>query len=273
LSASRPPDGEPVHVQLLRPASERPALGVGLIHGLEETCDVWAALVPLLPATAEVHAFGLPWDGRHGQDWAWTCEPSRWIGRALALLPSAPSVLIAHSFGANAMLEHLDARGCAGIRGLVLISPFYRHTHADFDWDTLSYYVNEFHRILEEGIRVRSPRGRRSVEVLTAMGERLRDRIGAHGWLRFFDLFARTPGLDLDALGIPCLVLGGETDVAAWPNDCRALAAALPEATGVILSGCGHFPMLERPDETAALVSRFLARLASERHCIERPAL
>jgi pimeloyl-ACP methyl ester carboxylesterase len=264
VSVARQTDRGPVHVRLLREASALPALGVGLIHGLEETFDVWTDLVPLLPATAEVHAFGLPWDGRHGQDWAWACEPRRWVDRALGLLPATPPVLIAHSFGANAMLEHLDATGCAGIRGLVLISPFYRHTHADFDWDTLSYYVNEFHRILEEGIRVRSPRGRRSVEVLTAMGERLRDRIGAHGWLRFFDLFARTPGLDLDALGIPCLVIGGETDVASWPNDCRALAAALPEATGVILGDCGHFPMLERPAETAALVSHFLACLANE---------
>ena len=172
-------------------------------------------------------------------------------------------MLIAHSFGANALLAHLDARGCDGIEGLVLISPFYRRAWADFEWATLSYYVNEFHQILEEGIRVRSPRGGRNGEILTAMGERLRERIGPHGWMRFFELFTRTPGLDLDALRVPCLVLGGETDVASWPDDCRALAAALPDATGVILEGCGHFPMLERPEETAELVSRFLARLGS----------
>lgn len=264
--------GQPVHVRLLRPASAAPALRVGLVHGLEETCDVWAELVPLLIAHAEVHAFGLPWDGKHERTWAWECEPERWVARAMGLLPATPSVLIAHSFGANALLEHLVAKRPDGLTALTLLSPFYRPSYAAFDWGTISYYLNEFHRIMEEGIRVRLPRQGRAPGILSAMGERLRDRIGPHGWLRFFDLFARTPGLDLRALTVPCLVIGGENDFASWPADCRALAEALPIAEVEILSGCGHFAMLERPEKVAASINRLLQRCVHEtREVSDRP--
>lgn len=255
---------DPVRVCLLHPASAAPAIRVGLVHGLEETSDVWAELVSRLSANAEVHGLSLPWGGQHAQAWAWECEPRQWIASVMALLPEPPSVLIAHSFGANALLEHLAAEGAGGVAGLALLSPFYRPTYESFDWATISYYLNEFHRIMEEGIRVRSPRQGRDPVILEAMSERLRDRIGAHGWLRFFQLFSRTPGLALERLSLPCIVIGGENDRAAWPADCRALAQALPNATVDILSGCGHFAMIESPGAVASSINRLLQRCVGD---------
>jgi pimeloyl-ACP methyl ester carboxylesterase len=87
------------------------------------------------------------------------------------------------------------------------------------------------------------------------MSEKVRDRIGAYGWLRFFELFSRTPLLDLAALTMPCVVAGGEHDNASFPADCRALAAALPNARAEILPGHGHHLMLEAPERVAELIT------------------
>jgi len=58
---------------------------------------------------------------------------------------------------------------------------------------------------------------------------------------------------------VPCLVLTGDEDAYAPPDDVRAFAATLPRGTRVeILRDCGHLPFLERPDSCAAVVARTL---------------
>ena len=58
---------------------------------------------------------------------------------------------------------------------------------------------------------------------------------------------------------VPCLVLTGDEDAYAPPDDVRAFAATLPQGTRVeILRDCGHLPFLERPDSCAAVVARTL---------------
>jgi pimeloyl-ACP methyl ester carboxylesterase len=248
--------GDAVCARLVRPASSAPALTVGLLHGMQETWEVWDRLAPLLPANAEVHALGLPWDGRQGHAWTREREPRDWAELALARLPEGPVALVAHSFGANALLEHLVARGGERVAALVLLSPFYRPGDEGVDWAVISYYLNDFHRILEEGLRVRMGPGV-DAAILAGMGVKLRDRVGPLGWLRFFELFARTPALDASRLAMPCLVIGGERDFASFPGDCEALGRALPDARVEILAGVGHFAMIESPERVAASIGRF----------------
>lgn len=245
-----------VRAHVARPPGEG-APAIGLVHGIEERYDVWDTVVPLLPDGAGAVAFEMPWDGRAGYRWAADPDVGRWVAAALAASPVPVRVLVAHSFGANAVLEHVHEHPDA-VDALVLVSPFYKRRFEDFDWAVISYYLNDFHLILEEGVRVRAGAKRLDRDVRAAMAEKVRDRIGPHGWLRFFDLFARTPSLDLASLTLPCHVVGGERDFASFPHDCRALAAALPRASVEILPGCGHFCMLEEPAAVAASVGRFL---------------
>jgi pimeloyl-ACP methyl ester carboxylesterase len=89
------------------------------------------------------------------------------------------------------------------------------------------------------------------------MALRVRDRVGPYGWVRFFETYLRTP--QLRTARMPrCLVVAGERDVAAFPSDAVALAAVLPDSRIHVLAGCGHFAMVERPTELAALIDHFV---------------
>ncbi|MFL6129914.1 MAG: alpha/beta fold hydrolase [Mycobacteriales bacterium] len=241
----------------VRQAAREPATRIAFLHGLTENARCWDRVVPLLPDDVDAWVFGLPWDGAHGQEWALERDPGVWVQRALALLPArsaAPTVLVAHSFGANVLLHHLDSGPVPDRLKLVLLAPFFRPTRAAFDWPLISYYLNDFHLFLAGGISARRRSRPLDPELLTGMSEKVRDRIGPYGWLRFFELFSRTPLLDLAALTMPCVVAGGERDNASFPADCRALAAALPNARVEILPGHGHHLMLEAPERVAELI-------------------
>ncbi|MGW0464231.1 alpha/beta fold hydrolase [Streptomyces sp. NPDC003027] len=64
---------------------------------------------------------------------------------------------------------------------------------------------------------------------------------------------------ELAAVDVPCLVVTGAHDVADFRAIGPRLAALLPAARHVELEWAGHLPALERPDETSALLTAFLA--------------
>lgn len=72
----------------------------------------------------------------------------------------------------------------------------------------------------------------------------------------------------LPSISIPTLVIDGANDVvtpAARAGD--RLAALLPNATHVVLEGCGgHFPFVDRPEEFLRAVSGFLTTLPGTRN-------
>lgn len=232
---------------------------VGLIHGLGAGASVWDPLLSLLPPDVRPWVFRLPWDATDGYGWALDGEPRQWLAQALSMVAETPEVLVAHSFGANVLLDYLSAGGVIpGLAGLVLLSPFYRASHDAVDWAALLHYVNEFSDVLRAGIVARqtSPP---APDIVDGMAARVRDRISPYGWLSFFRLFAATPGLDLAAVDMPCLIIGGGTDTASYPDDCLQLAARLPRASATVLSDCGHFTMLDDPVALAGLVAGFLS--------------
>lgn len=62
----------------------------------------------------------------------------------------------------------------------------------------------------------------------------------------------------------PSLVLVGTEDWLVQPRFMESLARGLPDARTAYFPGAGHFVMLERPDETARQVQRFMdERLAA----------
>lgn len=65
--------------------------------------------------------------------------------------------------------------------------------------------------------------------------------------------------VDLSAVRAPTLVIVGEQDNADFREMAERLARELPNAEHVVIEGAKHLPSVERPDETAALVRRFLS--------------
>ena len=62
----------------------------------------------------------------------------------------------------------------------------------------------------------------------------------------------------LPALGTPSLFIWGDRDWLVPSAFAEHVSRALPMAESVVLPDCGHVPQFEHPDETTALVRRFL---------------
>ena len=65
----------------------------------------------------------------------------------------------------------------------------------------------------------------------------------------------------LPALAMPALVLAGAEDALCPPERQRELAVGLPDATLALIADAGHFAPLEQPDNVAAHVAAWLARV------------
>jgi pimeloyl-ACP methyl ester carboxylesterase len=225
-----------------------------LLHGLGGQAGTWDGFVDKLTGSLELWDVELPWRSMADTEWSHRSDPVDLLIEAVD--DGGFDALVAHSFAANLLIEAFAA-GRLEQRPAVLVSPFYRSAPADFDWPTISFYLNDFHRIFAEALRVGAT-GRFAEAHRDWMALRLRDHIGPYGWMRFFETYLRSPFLDLTAITAPLLILTGETDLAARPGDGRALADALPDARFALLERCGHFPMIEEPGHVARLVDEFL---------------
>ena len=57
---------------------------------------------------------------------------------------------------------------------------------------------------------------------------------------------------------MPSLVIWGESDGVVTPEYGRAYARSIPGARFETIADCGHHPEIERPEELARLIARFL---------------
>ncbi|WP_212909580.1 alpha/beta fold hydrolase [Streptomyces sp. TS71-3] len=288
-------------VQRRRAGTGDSPLRVLLMHGLAGGARTWDAYLEQAgPHGHELWTAELPWRADGTAEWT-RRSPASWTAEALRMVPGGPDVVVAHSFAANALLALLDGQGTPagerdapageygtpaggydapaggpgaddedafarhGLRGVVLVSPFYRADPGEFGWDTIAYYLNQFDTILAEGLRVRSG-GRLPRDIQHEMALKVRGRIGPHGWMNFFSTYLATPYLRTHRMLGPCLVVGGERDFAAHPTDSEALSKALPDADLHLLPDCGHFAMVEQPARFTALTDGFLAHAAARPH-------
>ncbi|MCX4803093.1 alpha/beta hydrolase [Streptomyces sp. NBC_01214] len=235
------------------------------LHGLAGTDTVWDACGRELSPGLEVWSAQLPWRGQGVPGWAREPDVTHWVEQAVTAVPGPVDVVVAHSMSSNILLELLDRESRAGsdpfarfgIRALVLVSPFYRGSHEEFDWATITHYLGDFHLILQEGIRAHSG-GRIPPDTEAAMAERVREWVSPYGWIRFFDLYLRTPQLQTARITVPCLVLGGHHDIAAPLHNAAALTDALPDGRLRILADSGHFPMVDEQTRFVSEIRDFL---------------
>ncbi|MBY8879821.1 alpha/beta fold hydrolase [Actinacidiphila acidipaludis] len=249
-----------------RHTGDAPRLRALMLHGLASGSSVWDPLWRHAPAELDSWVADLPWRGDHVSEWGRQSDSPDWMAACLEAVPGAVDVVVAHSFSANLLLDHLSraaARGedpCAvyGIRGIVLVSPFYRRSPDDFGWDAVAGMQRNFLAITEEGIRLRPGRPI-DPEILRDMARRVCERAGLYGWMRFLNLYLHTPWLHTGLIDVPALVVTGTEDFAA--AESVALAADLPAAELQTLGGCGHYPMFEQPERFTALLGRFVESL------------
>lgn len=247
--------------RLCRPADEPGAPRAILLHGLAGRADVWRPFLDRAPEGWEWWDVELPWAGMADPAWAHRGDPVELL--AAVLDGRRFDLIVAHSFAANLVTE-AGSRGWFRELPAVLVSPFYRSRADEFDWSSISYYLNEFHRTFLEAMAL-GETARFPANYRTWMAHRLRDWVGPYGWMRFFDTYLRSPLADLSTTTAARLIVVGEQDIAARPEDGRALAAALPDGRLARLPGCGHFPMAQDADGFSRAVVDFLTTLPSER--------
>jgi len=241
-----------------------------LLHGLGGNASTWDRFVGCGGLGCEVWDAELPWQGTAEPGWPRRRDPHRVLADLVnGVAPGCPGrpfeVVVAHSYAAGLLLAALAA-GTVRPGAVVLVSPFYRADARSFDWPTISYSLNDFHLVFVEALRVSSPR-RFSGPHAEWLGRQLRDRVGPYGWMAFFELYLRTPFLRFDDVHLPVLVVRGNTDVASRIEDSRQLTNALADARFAGLDGCGHFPMLERPEQFSRAVGHFLESIGPVTAC------
>jgi pimeloyl-ACP methyl ester carboxylesterase len=62
----------------------------------------------------------------------------------------------------------------------------------------------------------------------------------------------------LGRIGVPSMVVWGESDGIVTPDYGRAFARLIPGARFTTIAGAGHHPEIERPEELAALIGSFV---------------
>ncbi len=259
-----------IQLRMLRGPADNAAVRhrVLLLHGLGNSASVWRPTTRHWASDVEVWAAQLPWRGDGPADWSQGADVTHWVGAALDLVPGGVDLLVAHSFAANLTLELLSRELTAGLdigrryglRGVALLSPFYRRRPEEFRWTAIADQLVLFQRTIDIGMQRHSSRPI-AEELRADMVRHVCERIGPYGWTRFFDLYLRTPWLRTELFTLPCLVLAGHDDETAPPAEAVALAADLPYCSEHLLADCGHFPMIEQPERLVAILAAFLDTL------------
>jgi pimeloyl-ACP methyl ester carboxylesterase len=258
LSAVQAAAGTTPPIAWLEPPQSTPcAEAVVFVHGLGGSAEGWEALFGGFDRPFRLLSLEMPWSGTRGSGWS-ARSSADWIRSALAAIDAPVFMLVAHSFGANAVLEYLDRHGSGGVERLVLVSPFYDAARAEERVEE-RFSLQNFEELLKEGFR--RAQGRREVppDILTAMARRIRQRVGVEGWAEFVRVFGRSSRLRTERMEIPTMLVTGCEDRAAPPQTAAALAAAMPCCRLVRLPRCGHFAMTERPDALLRALNGFAA--------------
>jgi len=185
---------------------------------------------------------------------------------ARTILDEAPDrfVLLGFSMGGVVALE-IMRQASERVRGLILVDTSAR---SDALWQSALSMVflglAEFAGLdwtIRKSISPLLYKDRRTDRILTDKILGMAQTLGLDVLRRQQSALARRDDYrsGLAAIACPSLVIAGSDDPLATPNLARELAAGIPGAGIEIIPRCGHYSVLERPDEVNAVVSRFVA--------------
>jgi proline iminopeptidase len=153
--------------------------------------------------------------------------------------------------------EHRQVADATSLTKMQKISNTREYVDGDIEADA-EYYRAHFSRALRSSdhldIVVRRLRSHFTPEDIIK-ARAIEDRLYEQTWLsREYDLLAR-----LRKLNTPTLIIHGDHDFI--PLECaQNVADAVPGSRLVVLSECGHFAYLERPDEVLNAATQFLSQ-------------
>ena len=233
---------------------------VVMLHGMVESPQIWREIADkIAPMFRTGFEVSMPWHCEQGYLWGLEAKPDEWLEPVLDALPPGRKVVVAHSFGANALISILQRQARDDIDALILLSPYYKPDFEIFTWDFFRRFVGEFEAFVAASIRVRPGAERITASSLAMLVDKVKEKYGSYSWMEFYDLYARTPSLKLGSLKMPVLIMGGDRDLSIIPDDLLALTKRIENARFELLNNCGHFGMVEQPDILTAHIVAFLS--------------
>ncbi len=243
------------------------------IHGAQNDHSVWILQSRYLAHHGHaVLALDLPGHGRSAGPALESIEAmADWVLEVLTTLQVPKAVLVGHSMGSLIALE-AASRSPAQVSAIALLGTAYPMKVSDAllkacaeDEGAAFDLINRFsHSSLSHLPGSPGPgfsvfwQGRRLME-RQIPGVLLKDFVACNGY----------QGGDKAAAAVRCptLLLLGENDAMTPPRAAQGLREALQPALGqaltqVVIPGCGHALMGERPDDTLNALKVFLARLS-----------
>jgi len=244
------------------PATGYAAFGRGepivLLHGLGSRREDWLPVARILARQHRVTLMDLPGHGEAGMPEPFSLErATASLDRSLMALAGGPVILVGHSLGgliaASAAIEQPER-----IRGLVLVETALRPQLPDSlraEW--LGRLEHEYRDVLH-GAYLDFGRDSTQGEALYARVAALDPRM-VQRWIRLAwtaDLSGRARTLRVPVLAVLAERSWGEGE--EWVEVARTLGLdGVPRLHAARLTGCGHFVMLDRPREMAALIETF----------------
>lgn len=227
-----------------------------LLHGAGGSHLVWPAALRRLP-NAIVYALDLPGHGRSGgSGYAQISEYAAAVSQFIQALALTDVVLVGHSMG-GAVAQTLALRQPPELAALVLVG-----TGAKLRVSPaiLEQIVPNF----EQAVRTinQFSWGAAAPPQMAARGYELLAQTEPQVMVRDFNACDQFDIRDqLAQINVPTLVIAASEDQLTPPKHGRFLADHIPQAQFTLLDGAGHMMMVEKPAETAAAITGFLADL------------
>lgn len=241
---------------------------VVLLHGFASALEIWNATASFLSRSHRVLALdlkGFGWSARPPGDYSPQAQAALVLG-LMDRLGMASASVVGHSWGASVALA-MAISAPQRVRSLVLysawvyeeqLSPFFVSARMPFvgEWMFHTCYGAE----IEQQLRLAFYDRRFITRELVADLERAMTRPGTRA-----AALAAVRGMcfwplqgSYRSLRQPTLLLWGENDLICPVYFGERLAAELPGACLRRYPRCGHFPMVEWPDQTLADIRGFL---------------
>ena len=238
-----------------------------MLHGLGGTSNVWTPLLAALGRHRTLRP-DLPGSGRSDR-----VEGPLTIATfvdAMRRVCDADGVerahVVAHSLGAIVAL-HLAVESPSLVRSLILFGPLAAppdparvamRARADAARRGGVAGMQDLAETLLTSATASETRARRPLAV--ALIRELVMRQPADGYARTCEALAAADPADVTQVACPTLLVTGDEDTVAPAQSVRHLASRIPGSRVEVLTRCGHWTPIERPEDCAALLRSFLQR-------------
>lgn len=250
----------------------RDAPTVVMIHGFTGSKENWYPLATRLRGHYRLLIPDLPGWGeserKAGEDYGYAAQSARLDAFLRALSPGRPVVLLGHSMGGSIValtaarhprdVSRVGLFAAAGVRfrdnqfGVDVLAG--RNPFGVEDARSLQHYLDILFHDPKAKPVVPWPASRGLIAQRrrdAGFEQAVLDRIG-RGPERFL------PGDEAANIRQPTLLLWCRQDAVIDPSAMGLYAARIPQGAQVMLEGCGHMSIVERPDAVAEAVARLI---------------